>query len=668
MRPVLYESTETVFTHNGIGVLHDCITCTVIEERNGLYELEMQYPITGIHYGEIKELSIIKAVPAPKKKEQLFQVYLISKPLNGVITVKAEHISYRLSHIPLSPFAAETAQEAMAELSTNAVEDCLFEFYSDVTVQKAFSVPEPESIRSALGGREGSVLDTYGGEYEWDNFRVSLLQARGRDRGVVLRYGKNITDIKQERNIQNTITGIYPYWYDGTTLVQLPERVLHVDASMNFPYQRTVPVNFYNESSAADVTEETKEAPTVEELRNQAESYIESHSLGVPKVSITVSFLPLSKSKNYKGIAFLEEVYLCDTVTVEFEKLGISEKAKVIKIVYNVLKERYDSVELGEFTVKISSTIAEQDEKIKQANKAREKALQQLSDKLAASSGLFITTQTQPSGAMIYYMHDKSTLEKSEIVWKLTAEAFGISTDGGLTYPYGFDVSGQAVLDRIYTVGLDASHITTGQFKVGEGYINADGSFSLASIKSINDNQDVLVNKALWIAYGLEILAGNESNLPYIDFRKDENAPGDRENLDYSARIENSADSQISFWGLHNEEDTNPEPCTLYAGSFVNNSDRRLKRDIAYLQEADAEAVLMALKPVCYRFLKDETLHHGFIYDEVKAVLGESDWGLVQTTTAGTEQYGAVSTMELIADIVMVLQKMSREIKELKGE
>ena len=217
-------------------------------------------------------------------------------------------------------------------------------------------ITAPRSVRAALGGSEGSILDSFGGgDYEWDGFTVKLWADRGFDKGVTLRYGKNITDINQERNIENTVTGIVPFWKgndsEGTeTVVTLTEEAVYAQNAGSYPYARTIPI---------DLSEKFQSQPTETQLRSAAQSYITSNKIGVPSVSIDVSFVPLWQTEEYKNIANLERVNLCDTVTVEFEKLGISAKAKVIKTEYNVLKDRYDSISLGDARTSFSDSISE---------------------------------------------------------------------------------------------------------------------------------------------------------------------------------------------------------------------------------------------------------------------------------------------------------------------
>lgn len=354
MNPILFAKDATQLNTNGIGRL-EAISCIVIEERNGIFELEMTIAETALHAAEIEMQSIIMAKVPDKQNLQAFRVYKLTKPINGIFKVLAQHLSYQLSFIPVMPFSVLASSGAcaatLAGLKTNAVEDCPFTFTTDVTTINSYSQTAPASLRSRLGGVEGSVLDQFGGEYSWDNYNVSLLNHRGvTTPTVTLRYGKNITDLNQEENIADTITGIVPFWEasDGDGLVTLPEKVIESSHASAYPFKRTVPYDF---------SSEFQEEPTQAQLRAKAQAYMNAAGVGIPKVSIKVSFISLADTEEFKDIAALQSVNLCDNVGVYFEKLGISTTAEIVKVVYDVLLEKYDSVEIGSLRSNLSSTI-----------------------------------------------------------------------------------------------------------------------------------------------------------------------------------------------------------------------------------------------------------------------------------------------------------------------
>ncbi|MBR6614387.1 MAG: phage tail protein, partial [Lachnospiraceae bacterium] len=239
----------------------------------------------------------------------------------------------------------------MSKINTNAVIATPFPFTTDIDSQIAFSFDTPRSIRSLLGGEQGSLLDTYGGyDYRFNNFQVSLLADRGNNNGVVLRYGKNLTELKNLDNTTNVYTGIVPYWKSDTTEVYLPEKVVLSEHASDYPYKIIKTVDFSSEFESA---------PTEAQLRTKAESYLASNRGWRLKNNIDVSFVALWQSDEYKEIAALERVRMCDTVRVVYSKLGVDITTRVIKTVYNVLLERYDSISLGDSTYNLTQAIQE---------------------------------------------------------------------------------------------------------------------------------------------------------------------------------------------------------------------------------------------------------------------------------------------------------------------
>lgn len=348
MKPVLFSPSANVFDTNGIGRLADALTCKTHEARNGENELEMTYPVTGAHFSDIKHSSIIVAKPSARRGNQAFRVCKITKPINGRVTIFAQHLSYQLSFIPVSPFSAQNLTNALAGFRSNAAEACPFTLTADFTSDSSYAVPIPTSIRSYLGGQRGSILDVYGGEWEWDNYNCILHRNRGQDNGYVIRYGKNLIDLRQEESIENTYTGIYPYWSSDETMVTLTEKVIHAATAANFPFQRTL---------VKDFSDKFQNAPTEAQLRSYTQSYITRNGIGVPNVNLSVDFVNLADTEEYRELLTTANIDLCDTVTVRFEKYGIDVKSKVIEITWDVLKERYEKIEIGDRRSTLATTI-----------------------------------------------------------------------------------------------------------------------------------------------------------------------------------------------------------------------------------------------------------------------------------------------------------------------
>lgn len=346
MFPILFEKDATTFTSLGLYRLPDAISCTVTEERNGEFELELEYPITGAHFSEITEDRIIAAVPHDGGSRQAFRIYRHESTLTGTVVFFARHISYQLNFIPIDIVSGETAsaQTMMEALAQAAQVACPFSFESDITTAAAlsFAVTAPVGFRSALGGMEGSVLDHFGGEFEWDNWTVKLLENRGSDNGVRIAYGKNITEYDDALDIGETITGVMAYYAytdenEQAQIVYTNPKVI-TNESTEFAHERIAPL---------DCSGEFDSVPTVQALTDYATLWLHRTSNADPTQEINVSFVPLGQTAEYTGLADLERVSLCDTVKVSYPALGISVKKKVTRTVWNVLSNRYDEVTLG---------------------------------------------------------------------------------------------------------------------------------------------------------------------------------------------------------------------------------------------------------------------------------------------------------------------------------
>lgn len=466
MKPILFPSTATEFNTQGLGVLTDAISCTVTEERNGAFELTMQYPDTGVHFAEITDRCIIYAIPSPYRAPQPFRIYRITRPMDGIIMVYAQHITYDLSGVPLNPFTAINAPDALSKLSLNAAVDSPFMFWTDKSTVASFSVSTPSSTRSVLGGSSGSILDVYGGEYEWDGFTVRLYGHRGYDNGVVISYGKNLTDIEQDRNISNVATGIYPYWTKAEgALVTCDPKI--VNAPGTYDFTRVVPVDFSNDF-------ETQ--PTPAQLQARAEKYVEDNKIGIPKTSITASFVQLEQFPEYEDLALLEKCDLCDTVTIRYPRLGVEAKAEIVKIETDVLLERYNSVEIGDVRTNIADTIVGQQQEIKQKPSEtylREAVLALTETILGASGGAVRLLDTNNDGMPdTLYIADDPDPTKARNVWRFNHEGWGASESGyngpfsyGATLKNGmvadFITAGTLNADLVNIVNLIANHVVS---------------------------------------------------------------------------------------------------------------------------------------------------------------------------------------------------------------
>ena len=441
MYPILFEHDVTSWDTFGIGVLSDAITCEVEENRNGSYELEMTYPITGAFFSEIKLRRLIVAKPNYTDNPQPFRIYSISKPLNGMITVNAQHISYDLSGYVDAPFTAADSQLAISKLTDSTIifpSSCPFSFSSNIHSSSGFSLKHPASIRSLMGGMRGSLVDVYGGEWHFDRFACQLYSARGENRGVTIRYGKNLTDLNQEENNTKVYTAVYPYYYndDANVLVTLPERAINVPGT--FSYTKVLNL---------DLSNDFEETPTVADLRSKAEQYIDQNDIGKPVVNLTVSFL--------EDVGVIERVDLCDTVSVYFEKLGVTATAKCIRTKWDVLKDRYIEAELGSARNSLAEDIANSSE-IANAIDERTSQFKRIAagivGKVTGNSGGYIVLHDtnndgEPDEILIMDSDDINTAVKI-IRFNNAGIAFSKTGYNG-TYSTAWNIDGEFVADFI---------------------------------------------------------------------------------------------------------------------------------------------------------------------------------------------------------------------------
>lgn len=468
MKPILYDTDRTSFpagVDNGLGVLADAMSCKVTQELNGQYELELRYPVGGIHYEEIALRAILRATVGPDGKLQPFRVYRIVPGMNGTAAIYARHIAYDLGGYVVSPFTAADAPSAVAAIKSHAMPtDFPFALTTDKTTVAAMAVTVPSSAWGLLGGQQGSLLDVYGGEYEFDEWAVRLLTRRGADRGVSVRYGKNLTDLTQDASCANCYTGAVPYWRgNGITVTAAP-----VYAEGDFGYTRLMPL---------DLSSSFEQQPTQAQLQAAAASYIKQNRLGVPAVSWDVKLALLAQSSGYEDVAFLEQIYLGDTVGVYFHRLGVDAKARVNKIVWDCLLERYDSVALGSVKANIAATIAGQQKEIdaKPSTALVEKISASLTAALlGANGGSVRLLDTNGDGEPDeLYIADDPDPTKAKKVWRFNYEGWAASSTG-YNGPY---TMGATIAGGIQAWMITAAHLIAGTIASEQGnfLINLDG-------------------------------------------------------------------------------------------------------------------------------------------------------------------------------------------------
>lgn len=461
MTPRLYPADEREFDNNGLGRLSDALSATVYVELNGEYEATIQYPITGAHYDAIKIRSIIVLKVDPVSDPQPMRVYRITRPINGVVTIYLRHIAYDLAGIVVEPYTASTVDLALQGLAGNASTTCPFTFWTDKATAARFSLATPAAIFTIMGGVEGSILDVYGGEYEYDAYTVKLHSHRGSDNGVRIKYGKNMTALTQDLDASDLYTGVYPYWRaadESGDVLTLPEGIIYLSDAFDF-----------TRILALDLSFEFFDQPTEDQLRAAAQAYISRNSLGTPSNSITVSFAQLEQSAEYKDLTQLERVLLGDTVHVRYDDLGVNATARVVAIEYNALLERYDAVTIGRVRSNVADTLAETRKQVQErpTQSMVDQISSKLSDALMGARGGAVRLLDDNGDGMpdTLYVADNPDPALAVRVWRWNYEGWAASSTG---------YNGPWVIGATLDAGILANAVTAAMLRAGR-ITSADG-------------------------------------------------------------------------------------------------------------------------------------------------------------------------------------------------
>ena len=670
----LYEYTETAFTNNGLGCLNDATSCSVKETLNGEYELEMEYPVNGIHYSDIQLRRIILAKPNSYDQTQPFRIYSISKPIGGLVTVNAEHISYDMSGLPVRGAVEHYAwyvNDVFDHINNNSVYPCPFTFSSDITEEKkSISLSKPRSVKAFLGTDEG-LLSLFGGEWEFDRYNAILHKERGQNRGVSIEYGKNLTDVTQDEACSEMYTAVYPYYYqEDDGLQRLDDDVVKI---LDTPYK-----NVY----VLDLSSEFDEMPTQDQLRTKTQEYIKENKLDEPKVSLKVSFI-----KNPEVIEALQDVRLGDTVGVKFIKIGVDTTSRCINYDFNVLTEQYNSIELGEPTKTIVDTMTSTSSRIDAANSAIDDTQDNLDDEIDRAIGA-----EGVLGTRIDKTDSDITLEVSR------AQAAEGQLDASLQLKLGRDENDQVV--SMINASADQIILTGNRLIVECSNFNLDYSGRVHIIDSLLfDSGD---------AYGVEILGHDGRNnalLQNVNIDLDSVTSADGSSIatkddipDMSEYVTSSAlNNKLTNYINNLDAYADSDKGTTFYYSLqhdghtltarrraINTSDERLKVDILPLD--DLTDIYMSFEPISYHFNPgllgyEKELQYGLSAQKIEKAFKEhgiTDNALVWKVAPDRDFHEDIYTKgdlvyhldkdQLHAMHIQMIQKQQHEIESLKLE
>lgn len=342
MIPSLYKKDGTT----KIGELTNCIECLVEEERNGIFEVSIVYPTTDSIFNSLEEENIIVCNANDTLLNQKFRIYMTRKLMSNKIEVFARHISFDLAYDTVNSIdiTNQSCEYALNTIFRQSQFSTHYKGYSDIINAQNYKISMCNCIE-AIAGKEGSIIDTYGtgAEILRDNTNIHVLNKRGHDNEVTIEYAKNLTGFELEEDTTDLITRIMPYakYNNSETNEEIMIKANAVDSPLINNYSH--PYISYVDYS--DKFEEG-ETPTTSKLTEFAKVEYRDNKVDIPKQNYKIEFVPLSKCVGYEGLE--DKISLCDTVTIKDTRYNIDTKAKVIRTVFNVLKNRYESMELGE--------------------------------------------------------------------------------------------------------------------------------------------------------------------------------------------------------------------------------------------------------------------------------------------------------------------------------
>lgn len=458
---ILHDKTNNDWNSLGFGPLVDAMNPKVTREKHGIYDLQFQYPVNGPLFDELKigRWIVSDAGPTIVSQAQRFEIATITKPIDGIVTVYCEHKRYQLLRTivkvgeKMSTTKAQLALNRLLQLSEPKSD---FTYFSDVQTDAGMDFSDPakfENVQSALGGVRGSILDNFGGEYLFDNNKVSLLQSAGKESNVIIAYGKNLTDVTQEESIESTYTSVYGWAKDEEgKVITLPETYIDSEYVGSYTQRRIQMKDFSDETIT-----------TTAQLRTAVQNFIKNNKIGVPKVSIKAKYEELSSSVNADNLKLLESIDLCDYVTISFNQLGINTSAQIVKTVWNVGLDKYDSVELGDARTDFAKVLEDNktdtgqiEDKLDWLEDAQNEASNILNNP-GRGNVVIYPSLADPQEILIM---DTKDIDTAKNVWKWNAGGLGFSsTSYNGTYDLAMTNNGAIVADRVTTGTLKAINI-----------------------------------------------------------------------------------------------------------------------------------------------------------------------------------------------------------------
>lgn len=483
MIPILYPKDTTSFTGEGLGRLSGSISAHALTVINSTYEIDLIYPIDGVHFSEIEEGSIILAPHDESGTLEPYEVYAISRPMNGKVVINAWHISYQLRGIVAKPFTGQSLYSGLSALKQACMTTNNFTFSTTRAVSSPITTTVPMAVRSALGGVEGSFLDVYGGEWDFTGFNCILKNRLGQDTDIRIKYGINLMDATKKTTINSFWTGVVPYWTSDAGNVYY-NGVIWSEYADTLGFHVSIPV---------DCTGDFETEPTQAQMLTWGQTYIANNAKSQIPTSIDVSFAALWQTEEYKDIAALQRLALGDTVTIEYKALGIENTARIVSTDYDILNERYSKMTIGQVRANIAQKLSDEVKEVTKNLPSKDWFEQRLAEDAAlitGNSGGYIVLNRDADGhPQELLIMDTPSVTTATNVIRMNQGGIGFSNNGySGTYNSVWTITGTFDAGMINVINLNASNINTGtlsacDINIGNGsfVVTEDGAVQMAT-------------------------------------------------------------------------------------------------------------------------------------------------------------------------------------------
>ncbi|EAC9723638.1 hypothetical protein Y475_08725 [Listeria monocytogenes] len=469
--PLLYEANEMEFLHSGICSLSETVRCEVHEVMNAEFELELEYPVTGLHAHELINGRYISAFVDAQRGYNPFEIDTVEKDLFAdTFIVKASHQTNKLRKKMVKEFKVDKVScgLAMSRLKNALIEPSNIQFYSDIETLNSTLLRFKNAL-ACIGGVEGSILDTWRGEIERTTNKISMLKKRGTDSGVSIAYRKNMTGLNINTDTLDMVNAIMPYAIkavgDSDTVISLSENYIYSPDYVAGNEINAVEIDYSSDENVID--EKT--------LRSVAKNYFSSSVINEPILDLEISFQDLGQTEEYKMFQNMNQVFIGDTLSVFHDELNVQTTARMVEFTMDSLRGKYINCAVGSIKSDLKSTMtagmATKDE-IEAGDNRMQEYVDDLTKQITGNQGgnLIIRPPEKPAELLIM---DTDNISTAVNLWRFNQMGLGHSKTGyNGEYTIGLTQDGKIVADLIAAGTLRAIDIEGVTITGSAGYFD----------------------------------------------------------------------------------------------------------------------------------------------------------------------------------------------------